>query len=310
MGFSGRPRIEARKNTPMNDMPAVIAHTRVLSRFTGMPSVAARSERSALARTAMPISLRRRKSPSPTSTAITTSTEITSSEWNNWVPTLNSRCQGNSMVLSPMICWPQIFGIRSAPTRKSCEMPMVATVRTRREDLKKRRMRRNSTSAPMITAPTRPMANDSTHGSAHDEVMHPYANAVGTVPRSACAKLMTRLARCTSARPSATSEPSMPSTNPSSHTPAGSGYTISWKTMIATAGAYGASGARDETVGVWRWPRATGGASGLIAVTRPDPDRRAVWTTSREGSCRGAPVPLDRVVECGVPPGTSPRTLP
>ncbi len=52
----------------------------------------------------MPISLRRRNSPNPTSTAATTSTDTTSSEWNNWVPTENSRCHGNSMVLSPMIC--------------------------------------------------------------------------------------------------------------------------------------------------------------------------------------------------------------
>ncbi len=294
MGFSGRPRIEARKNTPMNDMPAVIAHTSVLRRFTGMPSVAARSERSALARTAMPISVRRRNNPSPTSTASTTSTDTTSSEWNSSVPTVNWRCHGNSMVLSPMICWPQILGINNAPTRNSCEMPIVATVSTSRDDLKKRRTNRNSTSAPKITAATRPIANDNTHGNAHDDVMHPYANAVGTVPRSACAKLMTRFARCTSARPSATSEPNMPRTKPSSHTPAGSGYTINWNTMTATAGPYGTSGASDETVGAGRCARAAGGASGLIAVTRPDPDRRAGWTTSREGSCRGAPVPLDR----------------
>ena len=104
----------------------------------------------------------------------------------------------------------------------------------------------------MTAAPISPMKNDRRYGRAHDDVMQPYANAVGSVPRSACAKLRIRFARWMSASPSATSAPSTPRTSPSPHTPTGMGNTASCTTMTASAGTYGADGA-----GVGRRPAAT-----------------------------------------------------
>ena len=57
---SETPTAPARRNTPRNDSPAAITQTSVCTRFTGMPSMLARSPLSALARTAMPTSVRRR----------------------------------------------------------------------------------------------------------------------------------------------------------------------------------------------------------------------------------------------------------
>ena len=241
MGFSGRPRIEARKNTPMNDMPAAIAHTRVLSRFTGMPSVAARSERSALARTAMPISLRRRKSPSPTSTAITTSTEIiVGVEQLGADRELEVPRELDGLVADDLL----------APDPRHQQRAHQEQLRDadgRHGEHEARRLE-EAADEEELDERAKDHRSDEADGEREQPRQRPRGGdaAIGergrTVPRSACAKLMTRLARCTSARPSATSEPSIPSTNPSSHSPAGSGYTMSWKTMIATAGAYGASG--------------------------------------------------------------------
>ncbi len=137
-------------------------------------------------------------------------------------------------------------------------MPIVATVRTRRDDLKKRRINKNSTSATKITAATRPIANDNTHGNAHDDVMHPYANAVGTVPRSACAKLITRFGALHERQTQrhqrtqhAEHEPEQPHTRRER-------VHDQLEDDDATAGAYGASGASDETVGRLAVARAAG----------------------------------------------------
>ncbi len=54
---TGMPVIGMRRNTASADSAAAIIHTIVLSRLTGMPSRAARSEFSADARTAMPTSV-------------------------------------------------------------------------------------------------------------------------------------------------------------------------------------------------------------------------------------------------------------
>ena len=56
----GRPTTPARRNTPLNARRVATIQTTVWSRLTGMPSRAARSARSAEARTAMPTSVRRR----------------------------------------------------------------------------------------------------------------------------------------------------------------------------------------------------------------------------------------------------------
>ncbi len=58
----GRPTIPARRNTARNARTVASTHTTVCSRRTGTPSDAARSARSAPARIAIPMSLRRRNS--------------------------------------------------------------------------------------------------------------------------------------------------------------------------------------------------------------------------------------------------------
>ena len=60
----GKPTMPARKYTARNAKTVASTHTTVWRRRTGMPSVAARSARSAPPRIAMPMSLNRRKSPS------------------------------------------------------------------------------------------------------------------------------------------------------------------------------------------------------------------------------------------------------
>ena len=73
-------------------------------------------------------------------------------------------------------------------------MPMVATVSTSRDARANRRTNASSTIAPSATAATRPTPKPSRYGSP-ENTMSPTASDVGTKPRSACAKLITRLAR-------------------------------------------------------------------------------------------------------------------
>ena len=64
----GAPRMPARRNSATNDNAAASAHTTVDNRETGMPSMLARSLRSADARTATPIRVRLRNSATSTIT--------------------------------------------------------------------------------------------------------------------------------------------------------------------------------------------------------------------------------------------------
>ena len=54
---------------------------------------------------------------------------------------------------------PQMRGTSSASTASSWVMPIVATVRTRRDDLANRLTSENSTTAPSATAATKPRPN-------------------------------------------------------------------------------------------------------------------------------------------------------
>ena len=61
----GTPRMPARRNNARNDRPAAIAHTSVDSQATGMPSINARSLRSADPRIAVPIRVDPRNTATP-----------------------------------------------------------------------------------------------------------------------------------------------------------------------------------------------------------------------------------------------------
>ena len=73
-------------------------------------------------------------------------------------------------------------------------MPTVATVSTSRDAVRKRRTSAISTTAPRATEPTRPIARPSQYDQPQN-TMSPAAKATGADPRSAWAKLTTRLAR-------------------------------------------------------------------------------------------------------------------
>ncbi len=81
-----------------------------------------------------------------------------------------------------------------ASTTRSAAIPIVATVSTRRDALRNRRTSATSTTAPSTTEPIRPMPSPSQYDQPQ-KTTRPTAKATGAEPRSAWAKLMTRLAR-------------------------------------------------------------------------------------------------------------------
>ena len=96
---------------------------------------------------------------------------------------------------------------------RSWATPMVATVRISRGERKNRRMITNSMTPPstMALITPAPRARNQDHP---EKVTMPMASTVGAVPRSAWAKLRMRLARYTSARPTAMRAFSSPNTMP------------------------------------------------------------------------------------------------
>jgi hypothetical protein len=95
------------------------------------------------------------------------------------------------------------------PTTSSCDRPMVTTVRTRREARKNRRMMSNSMTTPSTTAAAKPVASPTRYGSPV-KTIRLAASVLGAMPRSLWAKFKMRLARYTSAMPTATSALSRP----------------------------------------------------------------------------------------------------
>ena len=89
---------------------------------------------------------------------------------------------------------PHHRGIKMPITTSSWVTPSVATVTTRRGELRNRRIKANSMTTPAATAITSPAVRPSRYGQPQNR-MNDAANAVGTVPSSAWAKLTTRLAR-------------------------------------------------------------------------------------------------------------------
>ncbi len=74
-------------------------------------------------------------------------------------PTCQATCHGKDTVALAMGVWPQMRGIRRLNTTRSWESPMVATVRIRRGERRKRRTTRISTVAVSRSEATRPVAS-------------------------------------------------------------------------------------------------------------------------------------------------------
>ncbi len=74
-------------------------------------------------------------------------------------PTCQARCHGKDTVALAIGVWPQIRGIRRLRTTSSWDSPMVATVRMRRGERRKRRTTTISTVAVRRREATRPVAS-------------------------------------------------------------------------------------------------------------------------------------------------------
>ena len=130
-------------------------------RPTGTANMAARSLRSAAARTAMPMSVRARTRATAAMARTATTTATNSSVWKTVVPNSSWNDPGMRNVLlgAARSVRPHRRGINRAPTARNWARPMVATVSTSRGDLRKRRTTTRSMASPMTTAATRPMTS-------------------------------------------------------------------------------------------------------------------------------------------------------
>ena len=150
-----------RRKTAANASAAATDHTRVCSRATGTPSRAARSALSALARMAVPASLRRRKAVTATMRIGVTTSPSRSLASNVMVPIW--RVASNGGVMRP--------ATRSRSHRRGSSMaaatstwlrPMVATVTSRRGECENRRMTTRSVVAPSASAASSPTTRATT----------------------------------------------------------------------------------------------------------------------------------------------------
>ncbi len=222
---SGIPRMPARRKRARNERAAAIIQTTVDRPPTGIPSKDARSLRSAAARTAVPRRVRVRKSPTAIMATGATITAMKSLALRMNEPTVSFQSSGGEMRCDAAFSSHNL-GRRMANTASSWVMPMVATVSTSRGEREKRRMMANSTMAPSTMAAARPTPSPNRYGRP-ENTMSPTARVAGTKPRSAWAKLSTRLARYTRAIPMARRAVSRPITTPRNQAPSGTPKKIS-----------------------------------------------------------------------------------
>ncbi len=145
----------ARRKSARNDSPAAIAHTSVESQATGIPSINARSLRSAEPRIAVPSRVVPRNTATATMARGATISAIRSLADRMKVPIVTFQSTGGGMRCEAALS-PHMRGTSRASTTSSWVMPMVATVNTSLEARANRRTNANSTIAPSATAATRP----------------------------------------------------------------------------------------------------------------------------------------------------------
>ena len=161
----------------MKASTAVITQTVVWIRPTGTPRVAARSERSATARIAIPILVYRMNSARAPSTRGTMMNTMRSLSLKKTPPTSTLTSKGGFSCGRPTFLNPNQLGMNSARAVSSCAMPIVATVRTRRGERQNRLMKVRSTMKP------RRMARAQAHRDRHGvrDAGHPVGRAAGSV---------------------------------------------------------------------------------------------------------------------------------
>ncbi len=155
----GSPTTPARSHAPLKARRVATIQTTVWSRLTGMPRRAARSARSAEARTAMPTSVRRRNTARAIITSGATTRAASSSAPKMIGSTVNWMSQGRSRAWADGRS-PQSRGSNRLQAPSRVARPMVATVRISRGASKKRRMTSSSTRAPTTRAASRPAPRD------------------------------------------------------------------------------------------------------------------------------------------------------
>ncbi len=131
---TGTPVMPARRNRARNDSPAATAHTSVDSQATGMPSICARSLCSAAPRTAVPSRVLPRNSATATIAIGATIRAMKSLALRMNVPIVSFQSTGGGMRCEVALS-PHMRGTSRASTASSWVMPIVATVRTSRDDL-------------------------------------------------------------------------------------------------------------------------------------------------------------------------------
>ncbi len=155
---SGTPRIPARRNRARNDSAAAMPHTSVESHATGMPSISARSLRSAEPRMAVPSRVVPRKTATATMASGATISAIRSFADRMNVPMVSFQSTGGGMRCEAALS-SHIWGTSRASTARSWVIPMVATVRTSLDAFANRRTKANSTITPNAMAATSPTPN-------------------------------------------------------------------------------------------------------------------------------------------------------
>ena len=189
----GTPRMPASRKRARNESPAAIAQTNVDNQLTGIPSMRARSARSAAPRTAMPTRARARNHATAAIASGATINAIRSLALRMKLPMVSRQSTGGSMRCDATVS-PHMRGTRIASTASNWVIPIVATVNTRRDAVR-------ATGAPARTRPRHrgrpqrlmPIPNPRRYGRPENR-MRPTASDAGTNPRSACAKLRTRFA--------------------------------------------------------------------------------------------------------------------
>lgn len=159
----GRPRMPPRRKIVTNASAAAAAHTSVWRRWTGTPSIVARSLSSAAARMAVPAALRRRAVATATITTGTT-TMASRSLASKTTPPMRAVASMSASIRSDTRRRSHSRGSRRAPAVSTWLRPMVAMVTSRRDDRAKRRMTTRSVAPPSTTAAARPATTATGHG--------------------------------------------------------------------------------------------------------------------------------------------------
>ena len=198
-GPSGSPIVPARRIIVTADRNAAIIHATLWVNPTLTPSSDERSALSELARRAMPMLVKRRNENSPAMQSMVTTTPIRSLAWKmiGWMSRLKSNGCGRVWTGTIRLS-ARKYGIATARPASNCAIPIVTTMRIRRGAFENRRMTTRSMKDPSTTAPISMSGIATQYGQScplGDAATSATHRLAGTAPRSAWAKLMTRLAR-------------------------------------------------------------------------------------------------------------------